>query len=128
MDASKLKSDLAGFTGTEAYHRLSIFPGVVGTDGVAYLCKTAGCFWLFDIIVSYQSRCKKDPMLRDFQVWKLKAKDGKGVVTCERDKDEVAIRQAIPYTDFPLDEIMLYVEAGECGGRPVMVCMLPSER
>ena len=33
----------------------------------------------------------------------------------------------LPLTDFPLPEIKLLVEAGECGGKPVMVVLLPQE-
>jgi len=46
-------------------------------------------------------------------------KDGTGKVICERDTNDIAITQDIPYTDFPLDEIKLYCING--------VILLPSE-
>lgn len=118
--ATDINNTLVHFTGTEEYHRFSRISRLVMTDGVKYLCNAAGAFWLLDIIVSYQGKCNRDPMLKDFQIWTLKVKGSKGVVTCERDTDDVAIKQAIPYTDFPLESIKLYCENG-------VIC-LPSER
>lgn len=128
MPAAELREGLSNCYGTEGYHRLTLDKTLVCTDGVLYLAENGGVFWLMDIIASYQPNCRKDDMLRDFQIWKLKVTDGKGVVTCERDTDDVAITQEIEYTDFPLDEIKLYVELGEAEGRAAMICMLPSER
>jgi len=105
---TNLKTELAHFTGTEQYHKFSILSNLKLTDGAKHLADKAGAYWLMDIIASYQKQCQKDPMLRDFQLWTLKVEDGVGVVTCERDTDDVAIKQEIPYTDFPLDEIKLY--------------------
>lgn len=45
--------------------------------------------------------------------------DNSAVLTCERDTDEPMITQEIPFTDFPLAEITLYL----CDG----VLLLPSE-
>lgn len=118
--AEQITHILNHFTGSNELHRFSPISSLVITDGVKYLCDKAGSYWLMDIIASYQSKCKKDPMLAEFQLWKLKVKDNKGVVTCERDTDDVAIKQLIPYTDFPLSEIKLYCENG--------VISLPSER
>jgi hypothetical protein len=113
-------TDLNQFTGTDGYHRFSILSSLVLTDGVKYMCDKAGTYWLMDIIASYQHRCKKDEMLKEFQIWTLTVKDGKGKVICERDTDDVAITQDIPYTDFPLESVKLYCENG-------VIC-LPSER
>ena len=123
MKPEELSASLAGFTGTEGY--LRVHPGLVLTDGAAFLAKNAGCYWLFDIIWSYLPQCRKDKMLREMQFWKLAKVAGtnKAVVTCERDTDNVAFKQEIEYTDFPLDSIKLYVQwSGE-----FFVAMLPSE-
>jgi len=118
---ANLKSELDQFCGTEAYHKFSLSPisKLVMTDGVKYLCDKARCFWLMDIIASYQNKCNKDEMLREFQVWTLTVNNGKGVVKCERDTNDVFLTQNIPHTDFPLDEIKLYCING--------VILLPSE-
>lgn len=116
---NKLENDLNQFTGTEQYHRFSSLSKLVMTDGVKYLCDKAGSYWLMDVISSYQHKCNQDDMLREFQVWTLKVKDGKGIVTCNRDKNDTAFTQKIPYTDFPMNEIKLYCING--------VIMLTSE-
>ena len=104
----QIKDVLSGFSGTDQYHRFSVLSRLVLTDGVKYLCDKAGAYWLMDIIASYQRRCKKDPMLAEFQLWTLRVKDNKGVVMCERDTNDIVISQDIEYTDFPMDEIKLY--------------------
>ena len=119
-EINEIESTLAHFTGTENYHRFSIlFRNLVLTDGVKYLAEKCGAYWLMDVIGSYQKKCYKDEMLRDFQIWNLKVNDNEGVVTCERDTDDVAFSQKIPFTDFPLDKIKLYCSNG--------VIMLASE-
>lgn len=129
LSASEVQQGLAQFYGTDGYTRLSPLHGnLVCTDGVTWLAENAGCFWLIDIIASYQPQCRKDAMLRNHQFWKLKVNaDKSAVVTCERDEDDVAIKQAVEATDFPLGEVSLWVEYGEVQGKPVMVCLLPSE-
>lgn len=118
--AQEIQDGLAQFYGSENHYKFSPFSKLVMTEGVKYLCDNAESYWFLDIIVSYQPRCMKDEMLRDFQIWTLRVKDKKGKVTCERDTDNVAITQKIEYTGFPLTEIKLYCENG--------VIYLPSER
>jgi hypothetical protein len=124
-----LKEELDGFFGTEGYHRLTLGP-LLATDGVKYLAEQGKCFWLIDIVASWQGspvvvknprgsiKCavKEIP----FQLWELK-KEGEGaVVTMRTDSGEPAlVTQKIPWTDFPLDEVQLYLEGG--------VLLLPSE-
>ena len=121
LEVADFKNTLDQFYGTETWHRFSMSKLLL-TDGVKYLCEKAGCYWLMDIIASYQKKCMKDPMLRDFQIWELNVniQERKGVVSCLRDTNDVAFKQTIPYTDFPLDTIKLY-----CENR--VIC-LPSER
>ncbi len=105
-------------TGTEGYHRFSMIPGFpVITDGVLSLAEAAGCFWLLDIIGSYQSNRKLD---RAFQVWTLTVnlKDKRAVVRGYNDTTRI-ITQNIPYTDFPMEELKLYLMDG--------IILLPSE-
>lgn len=121
---SELLSNLAHYTSTTQYfkHWLNRF---VYTDEVQYLAKEAQAYWLLDVIASHQTpKLLADPMLKDFQIWKLKLtkhEPHKEVdVICERDTDDIVLTQHIDYTDFPLDAIKLYLENG--------VLMLPSER
>lgn len=104
--------------GTEYYHKFSSIPNFpVITDGVLALAEAAGCFWLLDIIGSYRHNKQLDPA---FQVWKLMVnlKEQTAVVRGYNDT-ELIITQKIPYTDFPLKEIKLYLIDG--------VFLLPGE-
>ncbi len=129
MDIEALKN-LDNFCGTENYYKASIFSrSIFYTDGVKYLIDNADAHWLKDIIVSYMPTVIKNPRLRDFQVWELKVKDNKGVVTCKEDDGiPPAVTQKIEYTDFPLPEITLWVErTGDENGKDIFVILLPSE-
>lgn len=104
--------------GTSAYHRFSPIPGFpIATDGIIALAEAAGCYWLLDIIGSYQTDKGLDP---HFQVWKLGVnhEDNTAIVRGYNDTDLI-ITQEIPYTDFPLEEIKLFLMDG--------IILLPSE-
>jgi hypothetical protein len=114
----EIRDVLAQASGTTAYHRYSRLPWFpVITDGVLALAEAAGCFWLLDVIGSYQHRPELD---KHFQVWTLTVNLEKqsGVVRGYND-DVLIIAQKILYTDFPLEEIKFYVEGD--------VLLLPSE-
>lgn len=119
MDAAELRRSLAQFTGSGQLFRHP--SGLVITDGVKFLADEAGAYWLIDLIASYQKRCRKDAMLRDFQIWELKKTGPKTArVSCLRDTDRPVFAQDIPFTDFPLDDVTVYVENE--------TILLPSER
>ena len=125
MTANELTDNLDQFTGTVNYTRWSgLFRNHVLTDGAKYLAEKAGAYWLMDAIASYHAKCMKDPMLQGIQFWKLKVKNGKATLICERDEGDVAIKQTIPYTDFPLESITLY--CAPLDGKHYVI-MLPSE-
>jgi hypothetical protein len=113
----EILNNLPNFTGTEQWHKFSMFTKLLATDGAIYVAKSCGAFWLLDIIVSCQQIAKVRN--EEFQVFKLTVNDGQGVVTVEDGNDNEVYRQEIPYTDFPLDEITLWVTGG--------VVLLPSE-
>jgi len=122
---SELESSLSYFNGTEQYHRWSIlFRNHVLTDGAKYLAEKAGAYWLMDAIASHHRSCMKDPMLQGMQFWSLSVKDNKATLICERDTDNIAIKQKIPFTDFPLSKITLYCAPLDQSN---YVIMLPSE-
>ncbi len=121
MSATQLQEFINNCHGSESLRRFSLLTSLHITDGVAGLAEHGGAYWLLDVIASYQRSCMKDPMLQDFQIWTLqRVKGNKFRVICERDTDDVAIRQTIPYSDFPLDSVKLYVEND-------VIC-LPGER
>ena len=116
------KQALDGFYGPSQWYRHP-FGRLVYTDGIHFLVEN-GAAWLLDVVASYQS-AKLDQQTEGFQLWILKVNaDRSCVVTCQADSNTPnLVEQKIPYTDFPLDEIKLYVE-GEGKDR---VCLLPQE-
>jgi hypothetical protein len=121
MDKAEILAGLAQCTGTHEYHRFSIlFKNLVITDGVKFLADNAGCYWLLDILGSYQSK----PLVRaePFQTWKFDRKSMMVRATDGNDKKLAA--QKIPYSDFPLSEISLFVIDNGDGFK---VILLPSE-
>lgn len=115
-----LEKELQGFSGTSEYHtHVNIFL----TDGAKFLAEKAECYWLFNIIASYQPRIVRileEKDLRNFQIWTLAKKENDGaIVKCEWDTDQLIVQQAIEYADFPLQSIKIYVVDS--------VAMLPGE-
>ena len=132
MNATELEAALANFMGTEQYHNIVSTPFVLATDGVAFLAKEAQCYWLTDLIASYQPSIRSNPKISelwDFQVWKLtKNKTGSGAkVVCTDGNEHAVFSQRIPYTDFPLQEITIWVGPQEVNLGVNMVMYLPSE-
>jgi hypothetical protein len=112
------ENDLAQFIGTEHHYKHPL-SGLTYTDGVQYLAQKGKAYWLIDVVASYQGKLRRKGI--PFQVWTLTAKDKhNAVLVCREDSNTpVIIRQVIGYTDFPLDEIKLYLTDN--------VLMLPSE-
>ncbi len=112
----KFEADLDQFTGTEHYYRH--WAGKLKlTDGTHFL-EMHGAGWLVDAVASYQG---EDQAAVPFQLWKLEVSpDKKAALTMREDSGQpVLIEQKLRYTDFPLDELALYVIDG--------VLLLPSE-
>jgi hypothetical protein len=113
----ELLAGLAMHTGTETWFRH--WTGrCTYTEGVKYLADTAGAYWLIDLVASWCAHQK----LRgeEFVAWKLTVRrDHTATVTADDGNDHVLITQDIPFTDFPLEEVTLYLIDG--------VLLLPSE-
>lgn len=99
-----LEDELGQFTGTVNYYRN--FTGLRYTDGIKYLADKAKCYWLIDLVGSYQPRLRNVP----FQLWELKVKDDNSALAKMREDDgqPVKVTQKIPYTDFPLKDFSFY--------------------
>lgn len=122
------RSDLAQFWGTECYYRIE--NNVLLTDGAHYVAEKGGehgAYWLMTAIASYQPQLRQHPELRYQQFWKLRVRPDKtAVLTCVIDSGyEPTVIQEIPYTDFDLTEIDLWVGCGP--DENSMVIYLPSE-
>ena len=104
---SEIKHALRQFTGTEAWHHH--LPGVLLTDGTKYLAEECGAYWLMDVIASHILSIPKD---ETFTVAQLTVNPmNKAFFTLADDSPATKIyaHQSISYTDFPLDEVKLYV-------------------
>lgn len=113
------KSELAQFTGSEYYYR---FHDMLLTDGAKYLAEKAECFWLMDVIWSHATE-KGWFGQEDFITCKLTVQDSVGNVVFDDGNGNILATQQIPFTDFPLDKITLYIVRGE----HYFVVMLPGE-
>lgn len=119
VEMSALKSELAGFIGTECYHQLSLVP-VRCTDGVAALAEMVKAYWLVDVITSYQ--IKPEIRRMPFQVWEIDVEGEKhaAVVTMRQDSGKkTEVEQKFISTTFPIGNFKFYLQHG--------VLMLPSE-
>ncbi len=119
LTEQEILSRLSQHIGTEEYHRFSALSKLVMTDGVKDFCDLCQCFWLLDVIMSYQHT----KILREkgeFQVWRIwKTGDTTATVSCDDGNENILITQKIEYTDFPLQSFKLYCSNG--------VIFLPSE-
>jgi len=130
--ASEIKNFIAHCYGSDSpYIKHSLVKRLVFTESVNWIRQAADCFWLVDVVASYQHELMKQP----FQVWKFtcNTESKQGTVTCEDGNGHELVRQEIEYTDFPLDELVLWAELGGYGTSaenwtPAMVLMVPSER
>ena len=117
---AELLGHLAQCRGTEEYHRTH--PGLLATDGAKYLADAAGAYWLLDIVWSVLRK-----ITDEFAVLELSLEEGSSqaevLIHNGREPRTVYHRQAIPYTDFPLPSVKLYIQ--ENGLERVV--MLPGE-
>jgi hypothetical protein len=106
---SKLtQSDLDQFTGSENWYRHGINRKVLFTDGAKFLADRAGAYWLLDEVALIQPYDKR-VAAEEFQVWKLMVRpDRKATLTCDDGNGTIVFSKEIEFTDFPLDEVMLY--------------------
>ena len=110
-----LQTDLEQFTGTLAYHKLTLLP-VLATDGVRYLVEKAGAFWLVDDIAAvYITKKNEHPFIGVT----VTSKDEKAVIKYTNGNYKTIHIQEYNYTDLPAGEYKLFITDG--------VLMLPSE-
>lgn len=118
-NGSLTKVDLWRFTGTENWYRHAIVRDVLYTDGVRYLAEHGGAYWLLDEIALAQ-RYSKSVARELFQVWTLTVGDDRSArLVCNDGNGRDVFAKHIPFTDFPLTTVTLYVT--------INVILLPSE-
>lgn len=104
---AELESGLAMHTGSTCLFR-HWSRRLVYTEGVQYLAEKASAYWLIDLVASW---CPHASIRNEeFVLWKLAVKPDRTAIAIAEDGDgrELA-RQAITWTDFPLDEVSLYL-------------------
>jgi len=117
---AEIENALNHCTGTSRYHRYSIIPFFpVVTDGVKLLADMAECYWLLDVIGSYQHPEEKNGLSNDFQVWTLEVREDESAIVKGFNDTDLIIEQEIEWTTFPMEKIKLYLIGG--------VLLLPSE-
>ena len=106
LAVKEIESGLAQCYGTERYWKNPTLCFQY-TDGVHFLWESCDAYWLLTAISSYRRK-------ESFQIWNLKKFDDKtAVLTMQEDSDcPYLVQQKIHYTDFPLDEIQLYLIDG----------------
>jgi hypothetical protein len=122
MTPEELQSQLAGFYGSENLYYRSNPILIYYTDGIKWLQENANCYWLTDLIASYQTTEFKVANNRQF--WKLVVTDNSAIITCDDGDGNVSVTQSIDYTDFPLPDLSIWVEIQEEGR---IFIYLPSE-
>ena len=99
---------LKEYTCTENYYRH--LSGLLYTDGIKALCTQFECYWLLDLICSYQPGLQGE----EFQVWSLGVNENESaIVICTDGNDQVLKMQKIHYTNFKAKEATVWVR--KCG-------------
>jgi hypothetical protein len=111
MDAN---AQLGEFIGTDKYYRYTA--GYLLTEGVKEMAERFKCYWLLDVIISYQPTLRNQPV----QTWKIfKRKGNTATVQCEDGNGVELKKQHIPFTDFEANSGTIWVIEN--------VLLLPSE-
>lgn len=115
MTPEKLKDALRNFTGTEGYLRYNplLFPRLVLTDGAQFLAEEAGAYWLMDMVGSYLPEIPADEHFVLVRYAGTPGSSGLFSMTDDDPANQTYTRQSVEYSNFPLDEIRLYLTRQE---------------
>lgn len=133
MESSTIKApkrasiDLAHFTGTTAYHKLTMHPRVLFTDGLAYLAREAKCYWLMDVVMSHLATSKKIA-LEPFVSFSITVAQDKSALCIFTDGNDLKLaKQKIESTDLPFDKLSFFCQKEKQAEGSRWIVMLPSE-
>ena len=114
MTPEAIEKDLAQYHGTETWWKQDVLPGIVYTDGVKRMLALCKAYWLLlEIGMNYTKK-------EEFQVWILTKHPNESALLSMGDGNgNCFFHKTIPFTDFPLKEIKLFLTDG--------VLMLPCE-
>lgn len=117
MPPEELLKNLAQFRGTSQWYKHPLFQKFVYTDGVRFVAVNAGAYWLLEFIFSNQ--LLPEIKAEGFQRWELIKTGSKATIKVEDGNDNLVKSFNISYTDFPLDNFILWFING--------ALLLPSE-
>lgn len=111
------KAALRRFPGGLVRYQHQFNPSVIYTPGVQYVANEGQAYWLIDTIAAWigSSEFEKarhlDTRISSLHFWSLEVKpDRSATLTAKADSpDEPFIVQELDYTDFPLDQIDIWV-------------------
>ena len=117
MSKGELLTALKQFTGTTQWYYHPLFKAFRYTDGVRFLAKNAGAYWLLEFILSHQTNSKIKG--QEYQTWKLVKKGNGCTITVDDGNGKIIKTFALSYTSFPLENFTIWFVNG--------VLLLPSE-
>ena len=115
-EAAELQAELNRYTGETTRFRNACNRRVIYTRGVMYLAYAARAFWLVDTIAlhlaskPFREATQADRRIAQMHFWRLSVDaDRSAELIAEADSGVAPfIREAIPYTDFPLPSISIW--------------------
>lgn len=118
------RANLANFWGSQSFFRHWMSRSLIYTEGCEFI-NANGAGWLIDAVISHVVHTRAVAK-EEFVVATLKVNLEKktAVLTFDDGNDNVLAKQEIEYTNFPLPEIVFYVENNGQG----KTMMLPGER
>ena len=123
MTPQEIKDVLSTYTGTGGYYRVSpSIPNVVATDGAIRMAELCGAYWLLDVIASHMPSVSAKECFCVARLCK-RGKRWEFMLADDFPAEIIYATQTIEASDFPLDEIKLYVSRQGDG----WVILLPSE-
>lgn len=142
----ELRQALRGYTGGEQVYRHALVKSFNYTEGARAFFQNAGqgAYWFADILAT-EPQVREGVRSHGFCLAVLDVKDKAATITVARDAtelhyagaagkelmgyqfDRVAFTRKIDTTDCPEGLWKFYLTWTEVGGRPVVLCMLPSE-
>lgn len=122
--AAELQAFIDGANGFETHYRHAL-SGLTYSEGVKYIAENAGAYWLIDVVLIASKFEKLQQKCQGLEFWTLNVTDSVGELACtdggmDGEEAKVVYSEQIPYTDFPLAKITLYLDGG--------ILCLPGER
>ena len=119
MTKTLTKQDIDSFTANDIRYRHPSVRWVLLTEGAKHVAQAGEAIWLLNAIAFAQGDLPA-VAAEPFQNWCLKvAADRSAVLTCAHYMDRMVLSLPIPFTEFPLTEITLWLIDN--------VILLPSE-